>query len=694
MGDLVVKGITRNSGSKLEKGQDENDDPVGLLQTLETSLDDIRSLITCRVCVRPLFEPYTIECGHTFCYGCLVRWFERDRTKKSCPDCRADVPRPPAPAYLVWTFLCPARRIPLTFYQVRDMTHIFANRAELMPVGETTQEHKKWQEEEAALVERDRATNGHKGGLFRGCFRLTRRRQLPVIRDEEDGVDRCPRCSWEIEDGLCESCGYLVGDDSADMSDSDGQGHWDQGQWDDDLYDLEETTLEDLVGDLGEDADMRGYLPNSDYSNHGYSSEDDSFQENPPRMRQGNRRIMGHLRPLPAHPVEEPPYDSLFDDTDDASADDETGSLDSFVVDDVEDGPYSVASSPRRLHWDTDEGTDGEGSQPQNSENHHNSQDGDGSVGNERSISIEQYDPEDESDEGPIIRSRRQARRRSVASNQSSASDGSGISGTSQALDALHAMRNRYSGSRVPANAQRNIPHRNLGAMGGRSTGGPIEIESDSDSPVPAHHARRRRAIPNHLSSEDDSDVEVSSGTATVGRDSPKPVARLSARSSGSNVLASQTSNASSPILIDSSPTRSTVPGAFPRRSRSDMSSTSLHANNPRHIGRAHPNRGVNNSPQGMSARRSPATASPSNGLQQRRGTQRRSPYPTRPHPRSPTSRQAHSPNPVEMVEQGRRDRQLAKTERRAERRRLKAEREQRGRPRNGVSPSARSSNQ
>ncbi len=74
---------------------------AGLLQTLETSLDDLRSLITCRICIRPLYEPYTIECGHTFCYSCLRQWFDRDRTKKTCPDCRADVIRQPAPAYLV-----------------------------------------------------------------------------------------------------------------------------------------------------------------------------------------------------------------------------------------------------------------------------------------------------------------------------------------------------------------------------------------------------------------------------------------------------------------------------------------------------------------------------------------------------------------------------------------------------------------
>lgn len=675
MGDPVAKGVTKSFGSKSDQGRDGRDGPIGLLHTLETSLDDIRTLITCRVCVRPLFEPYTIECGHTFCYGCLVRWFERDRSKKSCPDCRADVLRPPAAAYLVGIGPQTARRLMLTFCQVRDVTQIFANRAELMPVGETIQDHKKWQEEEAALVEKDKETKGYKGGLFRGCFRRTRRRHLAAMRDDEDGVDRCPTCMWELQDGLCETCGYQAGEDSAEMSDSDGHGHWD-----DDLYDMDGATMEDLVGALGEDPYMGGYIPNLDFSEHGYSSEDGSFEGTPPRMRQRERRITAELNRLRAHPEEEPPYDSFLDDTDEGSGDEEVGSLDGFVVNDVENSPRSVISSTR---WETDEGTDEEGDQPQNSENDQNSQDEDA-----------QQDSGDESDEGPILRSRRQVRRRSVVSNQSTRRDESGVP---QALNALRG-RTEYNGSRLSANSQRNLAHQNPDATGERSIVGPIEIESDSDSPVPVRHSRRRRAVPLRFSSDDDSDVEASSGTATVGRDSPRPIVGWSARSSGGIPPASQTSNASSTMLIQSSPTRSinSVPGAFPQRPPFAMPSTSLHPDNAQQIGRRAPTRatrGAHNHPPGISIRRPTANASPSSGLQQRRGTRRRSPLPTRAHPHSPTSRQSHSPTTMEMFEQGRRDRQTQKVERRAERQRLKAEREQRVHQR-GLSPSPGSSNQ
>ena len=78
----------------------------GLLNTLENSLGDIRELVNCRICVHPMYEPYTTDCGHTFCYGCLVKWFGQNRHKKSCPDCRAKISRQPAPSFAVSTPLC------------------------------------------------------------------------------------------------------------------------------------------------------------------------------------------------------------------------------------------------------------------------------------------------------------------------------------------------------------------------------------------------------------------------------------------------------------------------------------------------------------------------------------------------------------------------------------------------------------
>ena len=559
------------------------------------------------------------------------------------------------------------------------MTQVFATRAELMPVDETTQQHKEWREREAAMVEADKSTTGLKGGLFRGCFKLTRRRQLPVIRDDEDGVDRCPRCTWELEDGLCESCGYPAGDDSADVSDSDGR-----DRWDDEVYDVDEATMEELVGALGDEV-MGGRVPNLDHSEHGYTSEDGSFEGNVTQIRRRERRIAAQLDRLQAHPDEAPTYDSFLEDSDEDSDDEEDGSLDGFVVNDIEDGPHSVTSSTRSLQWETDEGTAVDGNQPRYPDFVPSSQ-YEGSS-DEGLTPLSQYSPEDESDEGPILRSRRQARQRSVGSNQSSGSDGRNVS---QALDALR-MRNRHNGSGIPANTKRTITHRNPDVGGERSTIGPIEIESDSDSPIPAQQTRRRRrAVPNRVQSDHESDAEASSGTATVGRDSPRTISGWINRRNVGIQPVRQTSNASSHISIESSPTPSVerafaVPGAFPQRPRTAV--PLIPDTTTRPITRA--NRKEDNSLQVPSTRPS-ANAPPIYRLHLGRGTRGRSPLPSRAHAHSPAPRQSHSPTAMELFEQGKRERQARKNERRAERRRTKAVREQRERTQSGPSSSPR----
>ncbi|KAL9605139.1 MAG: hypothetical protein Q9219_000073 [cf. Caloplaca sp. 3 TL-2023] len=137
-----------------------------------------------------MYEPYTTQCGHTFCYSCLRQWFDRDHTKKTCPDCRAHVVHQPAPAYLV-----------------REITQTFINTAVLLPHGETTEGHKNLQREEAEIVERDKAAMNRDGGLFNGRFKSSFHPRAPIY-DGPDGVVRCPMCTWELEDGMCNSCGY------------------------------------------------------------------------------------------------------------------------------------------------------------------------------------------------------------------------------------------------------------------------------------------------------------------------------------------------------------------------------------------------------------------------------------------------------------------------------------------------------
>ena len=98
---------------------------------------------------------------------------------------------------------------------------MFISRVQLLPEDETTAEHAEAKRIEAQLIETDRTmiTNGEPG-LFKGAFCKSRPQYNGPIRDQEDGVLRCPRCTWEMENGECGQCGYAT--DEEDFSDDDG----------------------------------------------------------------------------------------------------------------------------------------------------------------------------------------------------------------------------------------------------------------------------------------------------------------------------------------------------------------------------------------------------------------------------------------------------------------------------------------
>ncbi|KAF2857780.1 hypothetical protein K470DRAFT_260493 [Piedraia hortae CBS 480.64] len=149
------------------------------LETLQADISAVRQLITCRICQIFMFEPYTLHCGHTYCYSCLSKWLQKTL---SCPDCRADVEIQPVPSYVI-----------------RDIAAHFNSRAHLLAHGDSLEENKRMADEEANTVANDKA-NVNGGGLFQGLFRTQ-----PLV-DETDGVERCPNCQWEVEDNVCTNC--------------------------------------------------------------------------------------------------------------------------------------------------------------------------------------------------------------------------------------------------------------------------------------------------------------------------------------------------------------------------------------------------------------------------------------------------------------------------------------------------------
>lgn len=89
------------------------------------------------------------------------------------------------------------------------MTRVFAYRAELLPDGETVEEHDEYIKEAVGKVLRDKDS----GGLFSGMFKHDDVARWGPLHDPGDDVDRCPNCHWELEEGVCNSCGLHIGDE-------------------------------------------------------------------------------------------------------------------------------------------------------------------------------------------------------------------------------------------------------------------------------------------------------------------------------------------------------------------------------------------------------------------------------------------------------------------------------------------------
>ncbi|MCJ1464359.1 hypothetical protein MMC07_002972 [Pseudocyphellaria aurata] len=471
-----------------------------------------------------------------------------------------------------------------------------------MPDGETTEDHRKWQQEEAEIVEKDKQAGGdHSNGLFRGCFVSSSRRHIGPIRDNQDGVERCPRCTWELEDGYCVSCEYQVthpdtegsvGSESPSISyftDEEAARH----RHNEEMRDFFSVVRPELGSEQG--GDIEGYSGLSGLSN---DSDEDASAIPIAAQRDVWRRMgargsarppsSGRIRHAHAHNrySETGTSDADFGDTDDFSAeDDEAGSLDDFVVNDVDEQPPFGGHSPRSSHYDTDEvsGIVDQFRTYSSEEEEEGEEHGHGDDERVDQTSDLPDNPpfspiylESDSDEGPMIRSRRNGYERTTVSPRPSSSDGSEILASAEHFtrsrgDRRH--RNDTTSGRRLSTAHRRTSHEGSELRGGlrfhELTGVAIDMGSESDSSPPVQHQpRRRRAVSRRILSDDDDDDKdealtasvdsnptcsrpSSSGTATVGHASPT---HSSPREHDLRT-ADHSFHTASPIVINSSPT-------------------------------------------------------------------------------------------------------------------------------------------
>lgn len=554
-------------------------DQSGLLQTLEKSLDDLRAIVTCRICIRPLYEPYTIACGHTFCYGCLRQWFDRDPRRKTCPDCRTVVIREPAPSYLL-----------------RDITQIFVTRAELLPPGENTEDHRRLQQQDANAIEQDKGRgrdSSVRRGLFGGRFRGTLSQHVPVIRDEEDGVERCPQCTWELEEGACERCGYGMSDED-DSSFMDDEPSLEQvveramAEDDLDLYRMPDGYIDDDISldDVNEglDREQPDLYPYEAYYGGPYGAPV------PTRARRalervGARRVdreqNGSVRRWPRLPPSLSPGDDFddhegraFDTESYDSEDDEAGSLDDFIEDDAQGRSVSPTVSSNS-HYETDNetatalGYDTNGSNEGFSPLRNDDDDDDART--TESLRNTQDSSEDESEALVHSRSRRQRHVRIISDDDDDDDDNDSPNSNSVVTRDSHISARNGDGT-YPRNMD-DLPPR-LGSQAGSSTQAPIEVDSDSE-PVRMSRTQRRRPVAVHYSSDD----------AAI---NPSHHPRSSATVHQRHLVVDQETapsvprgfSPSFPIALDSSPVRATLAQG---RDNSNILRSSTSTNHSRH---------------------------------------------------------------------------------------------------------------
>lgn len=163
------------------------------------------------------------------------------------------------------------------------MVDVFVHRADVHSPNGAGLDLKNQREEMAQLVKRDIEGKG----LFDGIFKPKPPRHA-FVDLEDEGVQRCPRCLWEVHHGFCENpqCGMRI--QTGEFSDEDSEGEmiydgvdrWAESALDtDNLTAGEEDEWEDEIDDDGlTDGDER-------HLHQEYDSDDEPIQSSRRRRR-------------------------------------------------------------------------------------------------------------------------------------------------------------------------------------------------------------------------------------------------------------------------------------------------------------------------------------------------------------------------------------------------------------------------
>ena len=388
-----------------------------------------------------------------------------------------------------------------------------------------------------------------------------------MIRDDEDGVERCPQCTWEIQDGWCESCGYMTQEGWSDYG----------SDYTDDLDDLDDALIEHALADrsvydsaddyidddglLAERLRADGRRSTSPYDHgrvgglHGVAR---ARAQQHVRDLGDARRIDQRLPVAPRNSMysddstrQHPVYSNEDSEGDEAEFDTEhydseadyAGSLDDFVYDDGDGRSLSSMSPTDSLvhagHVSASTtGYNANGADARLSPWHD-----DIDRESHESYDIEQHSSDNEIGQGLVHNHRPRRLFRPVILDDDTGSDG--VHGAQQRLHKTAHNPNSCDNG----NSGGTIPH------GGSAQQAPIEIASDSE-PFPMPRRRRRRAVVDDETSNDDTPTQ-SHYSQSLGTLHPHPPSTLLQAGSGGQFLKQQPGPGPA-ILTDSSPVRTT----------------------------------------------------------------------------------------------------------------------------------------
>ncbi|KAI9105002.1 hypothetical protein DFS34DRAFT_691204 [Phlyctochytrium arcticum] len=162
-----------------------------MLMHRTSRLSALESHLQCAICTSYFNAPYKLDCGHVFCYKCILAWFDSlvqmERARR-CPTCRADTKLRP--------------RFEVTVSRLmEDYLPVLGDEESKITMEAITEVKKEIQKMKTHPFHHHFPSEG-----------------VQITEDVEDGVSRCARCHWEIFNGICEGCGHMYGESNPNAS--------------------------------------------------------------------------------------------------------------------------------------------------------------------------------------------------------------------------------------------------------------------------------------------------------------------------------------------------------------------------------------------------------------------------------------------------------------------------------------------